>query len=545
MYISYWLNHSFLANRESSSAFHPQSSVLEFISVGLQMRMERFLFLCGVAAFLLGRCIGSFLQHLYLGVSEEHIQGLSWFSHLGYLDDQLITRYDSNTRRVQPQVPWMEKAEDALYWERETHHAREAEYFFKVALATMESRYNQSGGLHTWQCLVGCELSEDRKQKGRFMQWGYDGKDFISLDNETFTWRAVDDASRITKRKWEADPDIAKYWKPYLEEECIEKLKKYLDFEKETLLRTEPHIVIVAHKVGQDGLETVICRAFSFYPKEINATWMKDGLVLEKETLRGDVLPNSDGTYHTWLSTEIDPKDRDHHYHCHVEHDSLQKPLDLAWADSGKWQRKRNTYKLVQKERQQDVSQTTQEAASSDGPRQQEEGSLSLPSLDLSDHLPSNCKKLHLSMDSEDTDRASPTMSRHEGRADSGDAYMEVAGGIPASTTPVLSHNHLQIISFPSSSTRFQQQEEEEEAEKEVMGRSISSSSSSDFLSLPLLPSHPVGITEGRTAARSQARQPGKRLSLQLLPAGQRLWRDLTAIGTHKTGENGVLSLPQ
>ncbi|KAG8148211.1 putative MHC class I antigen protein [Naja naja] len=39
--------------------------------------------------------------------------------------------------------------------------------------------------------------------------------------------------------------------------------------------------------------------------------------------------PNADGTYHYWLSIRIDPKERGR-YQCHVEHDGLQKPLDLA-----------------------------------------------------------------------------------------------------------------------------------------------------------------------------------------------------------------------
>ncbi|XP_053145425.1 H-2 class I histocompatibility antigen, K-W28 alpha chain-like isoform X2 [Hemicordylus capensis] len=273
------------------------------------------------------------LHHLYLGVSES-IQGLPWFTQLGYVDDQLITRYDSNTRKDQPQVPWMEKAEDARFWERETHHARDAEFFFQQALVILQTRYNQSGGLHTWQCRVGCELNKDEKQTGRYMQCGYDGRDFISLDEETFTWIAADDKAQVTKRKWEAEQAIGVKWKGYLEKECIENLQKYLDYAKETLLRTEPPAMKVTRQVGPDGLEILTCHAHGFYPKEIDATWRKNREVWEQETFRGGVTPNSDGTFHTWLNSEIDPKERDL-YRCHVEHDGLQKPLDLAWEDPG------------------------------------------------------------------------------------------------------------------------------------------------------------------------------------------------------------------
>ncbi|KAG8148245.1 putative MHC class I antigen protein [Naja naja] len=49
--------------------------------------------------------------------------------------------------------------------------------------------------------------------------------------------------------------------------------------------------------------------------------------VWEEETFHG-FWPQADGTYHSWLSIRIDPKERG--YRCHVEHGGLQEPLDLA-----------------------------------------------------------------------------------------------------------------------------------------------------------------------------------------------------------------------
>ncbi|XP_053149243.1 H-2 class I histocompatibility antigen, Q9 alpha chain-like [Hemicordylus capensis] len=83
------------------------------------------------------------LHHFYLGVIES-IQRLPWFTQVGYVDDQLFTRYDSNLRRDQPQVSWMENAENAWFWEWETHYAQRAERFFRQALMTLQSHYNQN-----------------------------------------------------------------------------------------------------------------------------------------------------------------------------------------------------------------------------------------------------------------------------------------------------------------------------------------------------------------------------------------------------------------
>ncbi|XP_042300311.1 major histocompatibility complex class I-related gene protein-like [Sceloporus undulatus] len=85
--------------------------------------------------------------------------------------------------------------------------------------------------------MFGCELRKDGS-KGGYQQFGYDGKDYISFDKDTLTWTAADLPAQNTKRKWDAEPAIAQHQKAYLEEICIEWLKKYLEYGKEVLLRT-------------------------------------------------------------------------------------------------------------------------------------------------------------------------------------------------------------------------------------------------------------------------------------------------------------------
>uniref|UniRef100_A0A8C6VEF4 Ig-like domain-containing protein n=1 Tax=Naja naja TaxID=35670 RepID=A0A8C6VEF4_NAJNA len=92
----------------------------------------------------------------------------------------------------------------------------------------------------------------------------------------------------------------------------------------------EPPVGKVTLKVVDEKLEVLTCQAFGFYPKEIQAIWMRDGEVCKYETLLRNVAPNSDGTYYISLSIEIDPKERDR-VRCHLEHEGLQEPLDLAF----------------------------------------------------------------------------------------------------------------------------------------------------------------------------------------------------------------------
>ncbi|KAL8213486.1 UNVERIFIED_CONTAM: hypothetical protein K2H54_066010 [Gekko kuhli] len=291
------------------------------------------LLLGGVALLLSAGCSGSSphsLRYFFTAVSEP-----GQFISVSYVDDQPIESYDSHTRRAVPQIPWMEKVEkdDPHYWERNTQYLRNTESQFRANLEILRGRYNQSrGGLHTVQWMYGCEVGPDGQLSGGHNQHAYDGEDFLALDLKTLTWTAPVPQAQETKRRWEKELQGAQRFNTYMEGRCVEWLRKRLDYGKETLLRTEAPVARVARKKGYDGQETLFCQLYGFYPKEIEVTWMKDGEDRRAETLTGGVVPNSDGTYHTWLSIEVDPEEKDH-YWCRVEHDSLLEPLDLAWEE--------------------------------------------------------------------------------------------------------------------------------------------------------------------------------------------------------------------
>ncbi|XP_067321537.1 class I histocompatibility antigen, F10 alpha chain-like isoform X4 [Anolis sagrei] len=294
------------------------------------------LLLLGCAAFLAGRGSGSSSSHskrfFYTGVSEPG-QPMSQFYAVGYVDDQPFVHYNSSTKRYLPTVPWAREVdkEEPEYWDQGSQRIQTSELRFQVDLANAAKSYNQSRGTHTLQWMYGCELRRDGSKGGHF-QSAYDGRDYISFDKETLTWTAADVPAQITKRNLEADPALAQFAKAYLEEECIEWLRRFLEYGKEILLRTEVPEVKVARKVDYDGMETLICHVGGFYPKEIDITWTKDGEVWMEDTYHGLVSPNSDGTYYTWWSVTVDPVERER-YRCHVEHDGLLKPVDVAWEE--------------------------------------------------------------------------------------------------------------------------------------------------------------------------------------------------------------------
>ncbi|XP_015420944.1 PREDICTED: HLA class I histocompatibility antigen, B-73 alpha chain-like, partial [Myotis davidii] len=152
-------------------------------------------------------------------------------------------RFDSDAPnpREEPRAPWMQQPwleqEDLGYWDRNTQVCRSHAQAFRVGLQTLRGYYNQSrDGSHTLQRMYGCDLGPDGRLLRGYMQYAYDGTDYIALNEDLTSWTAADMAAQITKRKWEA-ARVAEDYRSYVEGECVKWLRIYLDKGKETLQR--------------------------------------------------------------------------------------------------------------------------------------------------------------------------------------------------------------------------------------------------------------------------------------------------------------------
>ncbi|KAK9405439.1 major histocompatibility complex class I-related protein-like [Crotalus adamanteus] len=85
------------------------------------------------------------LKYFHSSISEPS-RRLPHFVSLGYMDDQLFSYYDSNSRKFQPRVPWIEKVrkEDPQYWEGRTQTCRGKEESFIEHLEILRTLYNHS-----------------------------------------------------------------------------------------------------------------------------------------------------------------------------------------------------------------------------------------------------------------------------------------------------------------------------------------------------------------------------------------------------------------
>uniref|UniRef100_A0A803Y710 Ig-like domain-containing protein n=1 Tax=Meleagris gallopavo TaxID=9103 RepID=A0A803Y710_MELGA len=257
--------------------------------------------------------------------------GLPWFVYVGYVDGEIFVHYDSTARRFVPRKEWMAANMDQQYWDGQTEIGQSDEQINRVDLNILQERFNQSGGSHTVQRKIGCDILEDGTTRG-YHQVAYDGRDFIAFDKDKKTFTAAVPEAVLTKRKWEADPTYVDQRKHYLEETCVQWLRRHMEHGKAELERREPPEVRVWGKKA-DGILTLSCRAHGFYPRPIDVSWMKDGVAQNQDTQSGGIAPNSDGTYHTLVTIDARPEDWDK-YQCRVEHASLQQPGFYSWEPS-------------------------------------------------------------------------------------------------------------------------------------------------------------------------------------------------------------------
>uniref|UniRef100_A0A2I3G5W0 Ig-like domain-containing protein n=1 Tax=Nomascus leucogenys TaxID=61853 RepID=A0A2I3G5W0_NOMLE len=187
-------------------------------------------------------------------------------------------------------------------------------------------------GSHTIQIMYGCDMGSDGRFLRGYRQDAYDGKDYISLNEDLRSWTAADTAAQITKHKWEAAGE-AEQRRAYLEGTCVEWLRRYLENGKEMLQRADPPKTHMTHHPISDHEATLRCWALGFYPAEITLTWQRDGEDQTQDTELVETRPAGDGTFQKWAAVVV-PSGKEQRYTCHVQHEGLPEPLTLRWEPS-------------------------------------------------------------------------------------------------------------------------------------------------------------------------------------------------------------------
>ncbi|XP_070703059.1 class I histocompatibility antigen, F10 alpha chain-like [Pempheris klunzingeri] len=236
------------------------------------------------------------LKYFYTGSSG--VPNFPEFVIVGLVDDAQIDYYDSETKRDVPKQDWMSRvtADRADYWEGQTEVSQGDQQTFKVSIDILKDRFNQTGGVHIVQWMYGCQWDDQTGKTIGFSQYSYDGEDFVSFDLKTETWIAPTPEAVTSKYKWDNNKAFTAQTKLYLTKSCPDWLKKYVDYGRSSLLRTDRPKVSLLQKSPSSP---VTCHATGFYPNAAMMFWRKGGEEHHEGVTLGEILPNNDGSFQT------------------------------------------------------------------------------------------------------------------------------------------------------------------------------------------------------------------------------------------------------
>uniref|UniRef100_A0A3B5QL13 Major histocompatibility complex class I-related gene protein-like n=1 Tax=Xiphophorus maculatus TaxID=8083 RepID=A0A3B5QL13_XIPMA len=290
-----------------------------------------FVFLILLLMQLSAATVHHSLQYIY--TASSGIKNFPEFVAVGLVDGNEVMYYDSNIREAKPKQDWMKKVteDDPQYWDFQTHELSRTQKSFIDGIEVAKQRFNQTGGIHLFQRMYGCEWDEETGEIKGFNQFGYDGEDFVAFDLKSGSWIAPTPEAVVTKHKWDNNKGLNANQLNYYNQECPEWIKKYVNYGRSFLMRTVPPSVSLLQKSSSSP---VSCLATGFYPNKAEILWRKDGVEIHDGVEKREILSNNDGTFQTSAELKLSTSEDWTKYDCVFQLSGFDKdlvtPLDKA-----------------------------------------------------------------------------------------------------------------------------------------------------------------------------------------------------------------------
>ncbi|XP_007257538.3 major histocompatibility complex class I-related gene protein-like isoform X2 [Astyanax mexicanus] len=246
------------------------------------------------------------------------------FTAVTVVNEQQITRFDSEHNMLIPTQDWVKEALKDYHWNNYSQiHLSEFARLREELNATMKS-LGHTDSVHTFQRRSGCEWDDKTSRVQGFDEYGYDGVDFISLDLDQMKYVPRTALAKATAERWNSDDNLLKFQRHYYNTDCSNWLKRI----GRVHLKKTGNITFYQKK----AFSPVVCHVTGFCPKAMKISWRKNGKDTTDNVSIGDILPDGEGTYIRDISIFSDELDVSK-FTCvvgdsfkNLSRDSLNKP---------------------------------------------------------------------------------------------------------------------------------------------------------------------------------------------------------------------------
>ncbi|MBN3312467.1 HMR1 protein, partial [Atractosteus spatula] len=149
----------------------------------------------------------------------------------------------------------------------------------------------------------GCRLGDDGSV-ALFDHYGFNGKDFLSFEVDNMIWRASSLQAKDTQRDWNQNRVKNQYTRFFLEIDCMETLKRFLEFREIDKNHTvSPQVFVSSKRQGDTQNCSLSCLVTGFSPGVIEVSLSRAGETEGQDMWSSGLRPNGDATSVT-LSAE-------------------------------------------------------------------------------------------------------------------------------------------------------------------------------------------------------------------------------------------------
>ncbi|XP_036599263.1 IgG receptor FcRn large subunit p51 [Trichosurus vulpecula] len=253
-------------------------------------------------------------------------KGTPRFWASGWLGPQLFLTYSSGGN-AEPWGAWRWEPQEPWFWEKETWYLKTQERLLQEAL-----KLSKKEGAHTFQGLVGCQLNPDNSSQ-HTARYALDGLDLLTFDPVSREWFGDTAEALNVKKGWANESQRAEKDAEFLLTTCPQKLKSHLQKGQGNFHWKEaPEVRAGGHVEPGSAWSTLTCQAFSFFPPELELTFLREG---QPQLVKGvEPWPNRDGAFYS-RGTLLVPFGDEAFYSCLVQHPALASSITVNFEASG------------------------------------------------------------------------------------------------------------------------------------------------------------------------------------------------------------------